>query len=551
MKIIRNFLLLSLVFLAWSCAQILAPTGGPRDVDPPVLLHSNPLHKTTNFNGNQIKLDFDEFFTLQNPISSVLISPPLLNKPEFKIRGKSLIVSIQDTLKSNTTYSFNFANCIRDITENNTIKSLNFVVSTGDFIDSNSISGKVLNAESLLPEKEVSVMLYRSDVDSLPLTEKPYYLAKTDELGKFQFNYLSEGLYAIYAVADKNNNMMFDPPAEAFAFYHKMIESKIGREIIDKDQIVLNLFVHADTLQRINRTYSTAKGLQAVVFKNALQGFNYEVVNEDFDKNRFFVEINIAQDTVHFYDLVSSVDTIFMKISDNDFSDTTRFVTQQEPPRRASRRGGEESKSIKGQWINADHSFEQTMVSFDYPIKEIVKPNFMVIKDESDTLIGMIYKHDSLLKNVRLEFEKVNGSKYQVIIPDSSIIAYNGLVNDTLFHSFSVKEDSDYGHFLLSLQYSMDVPVILEIINEKGVSVDKKIVEGSTVLNYRNQLPQNFRVLIIFDSNKNGRWDTGNFFTKSHAESRYFFDKTISIKANWEIEESINLDEIFLKLKTE
>ena len=551
MKNIRNFLLLTLVFLTWSCAQILAPTGGPRDVDPPVLLHSNPLHKTTNFNGNQIKLDFNEFFALQNPNNNVLVSPPLLINPEFKTRGKSLIVSIKDSLKPNTTYSLNFANCIRDITENNTIKSLNFVFSTGDFIDSNSIFGKIVNAESLLPEKEVSVLLYKSDVDSLPLTEKPYYLAKTDEAGKFRFNYLSEGLYAIYALADKNNNMKFDPPAEPFAFYHKMIESKVLEQMTDNDQVVLNLFTHYDTVQRVNRSFSTIKGVQTLVFKKPLQHFDYQVLNENIEKNRFFVEMNNTRDTVHFYDLISSVDTLLVKIYDNDFSDTIRFITQQEQIRRASRRGGEESKNTRGQWINADHYFAQTSIAFDYPIKEIVNPNFLVIKDESDTLRGLIFRSDTLLKSVLLNFEKVKGSKYQVFIPDSSILTYNGLVNDTLVNSFTVREDSDYGHFLISLNYSMDVPVIIEIINEKGVSVDKKIVQESTVLYYRNQLPQNFRVLIIFDSNRNGRWDTGNYFTKTQTEPRYYFDKTISIKANWEIEESINLDEIFLKLKTE
>ena len=48
-----------------SCAQIGAPTGGPRDSIPPKLLNANPPNGTTNFKGNRITLTYDEYVQIQ------------------------------------------------------------------------------------------------------------------------------------------------------------------------------------------------------------------------------------------------------------------------------------------------------------------------------------------------------------------------------------------------------------------------------------------------------------------------------------------------------
>lgn len=549
MKVLRNILFIGLAFGVWSCAQIFAPTGGPRDTEPPKLLGTSPEQRSTHVTQNEFKLNFDEFFSLQNPNNNVLVSPPLSHSPEFKTKGKSLIVNIKDTLKSNTTYSINFANCIRDITENNTIKTLTYVFSTGSFIDSNSIKGKVINAQTLLPEKEVSVVLYKSDIDSLPLTEKPYYLAKTNETGEFVFDYLTEGAFAIYALQDKNNNMIFDPASEAFAFHKQMIESKPITDISENDILKLNLFIHADTIQRINRSFSSAKGVQTLAFKNPYQKIEFTVLNENIKNDRFYFEFNATKDSVQIYDLEASVDTILLKISDFNFSDTLKFMTQQEPPRRSGKRGVEASNHLFGSLIDGEHAFLPTFIEFSYPIKEILKEDFIYIKDEMDTLSGKMFINDSLPKRVMLSFEKIAKSKYAISISDSTILGYNGLLNDSINQLVIVRDKADYGHFTAKTNYHQTVPVLVQLMDEQGKIFEETTIFKSEDLQYRNKLPKTYRLAFVFDINNNGKWDSGNYFTKIQPEPKHFFDKPFAVKANWEIEESIDLDEIFLKLK--
>ena len=95
MSIILNqkiFCLFFIVLLTISCANIVPPSGGEKDVDPPNL---QKTQKIIQPQGNvSIVFSFDEFIETNNWDQNFYISPPL-NKPVIKeIRKKNLILSI-------------------------------------------------------------------------------------------------------------------------------------------------------------------------------------------------------------------------------------------------------------------------------------------------------------------------------------------------------------------------------------------------------------------------------------------------------------------------
>lgn len=57
------------------CAQIVSPTGGPRDSLPPKLINANPKSGSVNFKGNHITLDFNEYVEVQELRENLLVSP--------------------------------------------------------------------------------------------------------------------------------------------------------------------------------------------------------------------------------------------------------------------------------------------------------------------------------------------------------------------------------------------------------------------------------------------------------------------------------------------
>lgn len=213
------YILFVVFLIVVGCAQQGAPTGGPKDEEPPILLNAEPENYSTNFDGKKIMLTFDEFLDMGNFTQELVVSPPMNEKPEIKLRNKTLIIEFEDTLINDITYTFNFGEGIKDLNEKNILLNFEYVFSTGDYLDSLSVKGRLKNAFDLtLPETPISVMLYTEDIDSLPLKDIPYYIGRADKEGNFAVNNLKPYDYKLFVLKDGNNNFLFDLPEEEIAF---------------------------------------------------------------------------------------------------------------------------------------------------------------------------------------------------------------------------------------------------------------------------------------------------------------------------------------------
>src|SRR5678809_405611 len=100
---LKIFLALACIFYVISitgsgCAQIGAPTGGPRDSLPPVLVSATPDLFTTGFTANKVTLVFNEYMDVQDVQNNVLVSPfPKVN-PTIEFKLKTVTVKIKDAL---------------------------------------------------------------------------------------------------------------------------------------------------------------------------------------------------------------------------------------------------------------------------------------------------------------------------------------------------------------------------------------------------------------------------------------------------------------------
>ena len=253
-------------FLAQRCANAVAPTGGPKDETPPKVVATVPENQSVNFIGKKIELTFDEYITLENANQNVMISPPLSEKPDIKLKNKTVIIKFKETLAANTTYTINFGAAIKDLHEGNQLKDYVYSFSTGDHIDTLCIAGTVLYAEDKKPVEGAYVSLYAADrdnLDSLPMTTVPNYLTKTDKEGKFSLNGLADKKYLVFALKDANANLYFDLPNEEVAFLDTLVPASypwtppkpqvLDSTIVDSTLIINDstLFILADSLVEI------------------------------------------------------------------------------------------------------------------------------------------------------------------------------------------------------------------------------------------------------------------------------------------------------------
>ena len=294
-----------------ACAQIVTPSGGPKDELPPLILEMNPEPFNTNFSGNLIEIEFDEYIKLHEPANQILISPPQRKSPEYVIKKKSLLVKFKDTLMENTTYTINFGEAIRDNNEGNVLGRLTYVFSTGAYLDSMQIEGKVLNAFDGSPADDAIVMLYDQDVDSLPLVTLPLYFGRTDAQGNFKLSNLKNIDYKIFSLRDENANYIYDIPEESVGFLDGMItpdlaparpdtvvldttvsdSSNLNVEIEEMESDSLELvkdsaqhhqlfmFVEADTVQYLKKASTSGLGQILIEYNLPVKEFRVKPVS--------------------------------------------------------------------------------------------------------------------------------------------------------------------------------------------------------------------------------------------------------------------------------
>ena len=205
------------------CAQIGSPTGGPRDSLPPELVSAIPKLLNTNFKGNKIILNFNEYVDVQDVQNNLLVSPlPKIN-PTIEFKFKIVTIKLKDSLLDNTTYTINFGNAIQDNNEGNPYKNFSYVFSTGKTIDSLQISGRVIIAQTGKADSTIIALLYQHADDSAVQKRKPNYIAKLDSSGNFTFKYLAAGEYKIYALKDGDGGKNYNSKIEMFAFADSVV----------------------------------------------------------------------------------------------------------------------------------------------------------------------------------------------------------------------------------------------------------------------------------------------------------------------------------------
>ncbi|NBB77444.1 MAG: hypothetical protein GVY02_08705 [Bacteroidetes bacterium] len=221
-KIASLLLLLAVILLFKSCATPSGPTGGEPDRQGPKVVSTSPPTGTTNFEGNEVEIEFDQFIERNSLRQNVSIEPDLGIEFEIDFGRKSATVEFLSPLPENTTVIIGLGTEITDTDRNEMDQPYNIALSTGDELDSAKLSARLLSAETGEGESGWRVFLYAEPFD---IKERSKYVAQSDTAGRVQFEYLSEGTYKAFWIEDVNRNRTWEPEREdAQPFYVNTFE---------------------------------------------------------------------------------------------------------------------------------------------------------------------------------------------------------------------------------------------------------------------------------------------------------------------------------------
>ena len=564
-------------FFLVGCANVVTPSGGPKDEKSPVVLNASPENNSTNFTGKTIHLTFDEFVTLNNPSNNVLFSPPLNKKPTFRTSGKTLIIRFEEPLKPNTTYSISFGDAIKDLHEGNLFTGYNYNFSTGDKIDSLSLKGKVTSASTLSPMEDFVVGLYLDD----PYKVKPNYVTTTTKKGEFEFSGLADKEYLLFAFKDNNSNFIYDLPNEEIAFYSDLVKpyyidyklitksllnDSIANDSIVNDSLVIDLdakkdsiieinkpeypsyelfsFVQEDSIQKIFKKELVEEGLLRFVFRYPASNVAVTALEELPDTFNIMPVYSIRKDTLLWY-FTPCKDSLWISINDGvNISDTTHYSLKPRQSVSRRRRVHEETTvkklAVKNNLKSNKLKPEQPLIfTFNEPIVGLRLPDSVYYIEDKDTIFNGLQLEK--LDDYNLKYKILNNlkqdKKYQVTIPDSVFFGLRGATNDSIKLKFQVQEESAFGNIYLIVNVPENVPqVIIELTTEQGKVVEKLILTQTEEISFWYLDPGKYKLKAIIDLDANGEWSPGNFNRKLQPEKIVFYKGTLEVRANWDID---------------
>lgn len=556
------------------CANPKAPTGGPMDSIPPILLGAEPPHESLLFKGSEIILHFNERVTAEKIQSNLIITPQIENKYKAIVKKNTVILKFENPFPDSTTVTLNFFDGITDVTEKNPAVNLTHVFSTGHFLDSLQISGSVTNLFKKTLVEKMTVGIYRY-TDSLDLqAEKPLYFTTTDENGKFKITNIKNGKYKLLAFKDANRNLRFEGSSESFGFLPGIIH--LDSNITDLD--IQTIKINVDQLKLLSRRslgnyfdIRYSKGLDSI---NIDQPLSYTFLPETNSiriyKPDSFILTDSLKTIVQVQDSVRNelIDTLYIKFNESvrkppaltyklapegDIEYTQKFTLAFNKPMLSF--DSSKFRFVKDSTISMpiDTTFSWNRNKTKFTLiqtidtswyysrqRQLIKQADSLNRLKSDTTLV-----DSLLQknNPPTTRDKVKSLATRSSIPRffqgvQLMIqkgAFISIENDTLEQidkTYNFKTAANTGIIYLNINTSQSSYTI-QLINKRFEVIAE--YPPSSQLKIDKLSPGDYGIRILIDDNQDGKWSIGNLLKDLPPESVFLYPDFTSLRANWDI----------------
>lgn len=559
MRIIFNYIVVLLLLLA-SCANPLPPSGGPPDTSPPEILKTEPANGSLNFRDGSVYIKFNKYMDKNSMNENVYISPSLKTKLSWS--GKELEIEFLDTPDSNTTYSINLGTEYSDIYRNKPDKAFALIFSTGNEIDSGSVRG-------VLYDKEPSgVFIYAYRIDNInpdtlnPSHTKPKYKVQVGSKGTFEIKALKEGTYRLFAVRDKFKNELIDDLSDDFGTTSKdaVVRKDTTPEVIMRigppidrakpvlysadaprsNKIITYFTEDLDTNTVSVSAFSVVDSIDKtpVILKSAYlsenSGKKIELITgQNLDTTRRYEISALADTAVCIRDLKGNIisdtsKTIIFKPVDSP--DSTLPLLVQIPLK----------DSVRNALRNPVFRFVFNIGVESSSIAALA--SLYKLSDSSQVEMEYQWKQDNILEAYPKQ-QLANISWYSLVYKSASLTGLNGIKSrDTVLKStFETIDTRTYatvgGKVIDSL--GSDGPFIIFLNSTEGKSPLSTITDSYNNWKINEVPPGKYKIEVVVDSNKNGKYDYGRPYPYEKAERFFLKSEELAVKPRWSIEDLI------------
>ena len=583
-------LVLGAMMFPSGCANTTTPpSGGPKDTIPPVLVKTFPLPGAVNVptHKTQLKFTFDEYVVVKDA-NNIFLSPPLEKKPKYRISGKSIVVSFESDLDSNTTYTLDITGAIADNNEGNMYEGFTLVFSTGSQIDSMCVTGLIQDCNTLMPVKGATVLLYKDQADSAIFLHRPDAAAKTDDWGFFSVRNIKDTVYRVYALKDANNNNIYEPDNESVGFldepyrpltvfndsiyeFKKFNMKDTALCLARKTDIELNLFREKPSKQFIVKkervgartAYLTFMAPDAKVNSMKIRGLPAEKLISQFNPQKDSLELWVNDqrkmpDTLQLQINFDKTDSLGNLVPTDELVKLSLDKAKRAELQKSSQRDIKHEDTIavfKGEVDPTTVEQYGFKVEFKYPLIQetwdsltfrSVNPRqqekveqYTVTRDPHNLRVYTIMPRDPLQP----------GFDYSLKIPYRKFRDVNGFYNDSTVMKVTLPTDEKLSSISFELSH-VKSRYIIDLLSEKRDKVIRSFtVDTDQTVLFPYVKAGKYCVRITEDRNGNGLVDTGNILEHRQPEKVMFFKVKdqflIDIPERTEYVQQLDMEELF------
>jgi uncharacterized protein (DUF2141 family) len=507
---VKYLLLIITLILIGSCAIQGTITGGPIDKRAPMfdtLIVKPTLLNSISFRELEVIFPFDEFITLNKPNETIMIVPSDF-KIEASAKDKLLTLKLNGEPKPNTTYAIYLNNAVKDLHEGNDTL-LTHIFSTGSYFDSISYKGKVIDARTRMPSKGATVALFLDTCKTFQ--QKAINFTLTNDKGEYTLKYIHPGKYYVVAFQDQNKD--FIPQAfELSGFKSEMVE--LTKSIIDSSSI--ELFPHLP--KKAIRKISHVNNEEILITGN----IPIDKANITLFKQSILSKKTHKSDSISLFINTKDLDTVHGSLAIDQYLDT--FYCRIQP--------------------KLNHKIPKLY----FP--KYVKPRSRCLITTNDLITSVNKDSIQLFINdsIKIPFE-IKASGYQLEIKPTSyssktlklIIKPSGLTFNNfrekynLTQTINVFDSTQFGIFNVTTTI-FPTGTILEVLTSDKITHQHVVDEKHNIWKIDDLEKGAYVFKAYFDTNKNGKWDTGNLQNKVQCEKIQIYNEPFQARPNWEVE---------------
>lgn len=582
-----------------SCANRgIGPQGGPKDSLPPVIVKATPENGTLDFKENKIELQFNEYIVLDNPADNVLVSPPQQHPADIRAIGKKIRVEFKEPLRDSTTYTIDFGNAIQDNNEKNPLKDYTFAFTTDGPIDSLEIYGQIINAEDLNPISGITIGI-QANLDDSAFSTIPFdRIGRSDEEGEFYIRNIHPGTYRLYALKDVSKDYIYQP-GEGLAFQEATITPHIDIRIetdtiwrtdtigidstlipdsvitaqyyyFEPSDLVLKFFMEdkqrhyfqralreqAHCFQlRFSAPQTTLPRLQALRLESDTLAQDSAWVNF---LDYCFVQPSAHNDTITYwltdsaairmdsirfamtyewtdslYNLVEKTDTVLAVYRAPQMTEKAKALME--------KRRAEATLEVRSNASTRFHIYDTLRLISPTPLQACVADS-LHLRQRVDTTwrdipFTLVPKDECKMQYWLIASLKPEG-EYKLHLDSAALVDIYGLACQRTDFAIKLRSKADYATLTIKVAECPE-NAIVQLVDDKDKVVRQ--APGSlqgTKFEYLDA--QVYYMRMFIDSDRNGRWTTGDWLHHRQPEEVFYSKKRLNLRANWEFEETFD-----------